>query len=1437
MADINGDGKPDLAVANGNYSSTTVSVLLGGGAVVIDLSVTATSVATTEGAAFSGRVATFSDGSNTDPIGNFTATIHWGDSTSDTAGTVSQPGGIGTAYVVAASGTPHTYAEEGPYTFSVTITDTDETSNTASNTGTATVADAALTGSSAATAGGTEGILNSSVLSGATFTDANPGDHSAEMSATINWKDTQTSIGTVSYLDGVYTVHGAHTYAEEGSFGFSIDVVDAGGSGTTITGTATVADAALTAGTLTPPAATEGARFNDVVVFHFTDADPGGAVGDYLATVNTGDVTLNNVFNPTQVAIVANGEGGFDVLLSYNYLEELTGATFSVTVTDNAATTSQSIDTFSVADAALTAKFQHAAGHRRGAVHQQGVHVQRCRYGRRGQRFHSGGGPGRRQHRDPDQHGERRRPDRGWQGRHVRRLRDTHLPGRADGPDVQRHCHRPFQPDERSTSTFSVADAALTGGTQAAAGGTENATNSSVLSAATFTDANPGDNHAEMTATINWGDDGDTSPGTVSFAGGVYTVNGTHTYAEEGSHGLSISVVDNGGSVATISGTATVADAALTANSFTPPVAIEGAPVDGTVFNFSDADPNGTVSDYTAVVVLGDGTTVTLTSVPSSDGQIVANGVTFDVQLSHTYLEELTGQTFRVTVTDNASQAGAATTTFSVADAASTMDSFTPPAATEGIPIGGGPRGFFFLPFRHGVPLHRCRPQRHGHRLHGDGVLPGDGIVLTSTAQSEQRQIVANGRGFDVNADVHLPGGDDGRHVQRHGHRPRHHHASTSTFSVADAPLTTNSFTPPVATEGAPFSGTVLNFSDADPNGTASDYTAVVDLGDGNTVILTSNFTADGQIVPHVGGTFDVRVTHTYLEEALGQTFSVTVTDHASQTSASTNFLNVADAALAADSLTPPVASEGTPFSGTVFNFSDADPYGTASDYTAVVVLGDGSTVTLTSTVTANGQIVAHAGGTFDVNLTHTYLEEITGQTFSVTVTDNQSQASGSTSLFSVADAALTAGVFTPPVATEGAAFSGTVFNFREADPNGTASDYTAVVVLGDGSTVTLTSTFSADGQIVAHAGGTFDVNLTHTYLEELTGKSFSVTVTDNQSQTSASTNTFSVADAALTTNSFTPPLAIEGIPFADMVVLNFSDADPNGTASDYTAVVVVGDGDTVTLTSTPDADGQIVAHAGGTFDVQLTHTYLEEMTGRPFSVTVTDNLSQTSARTSAFRVADAALTTNTFTPPVVTESAAFSGTVLNFSDADPNGTLSDYTATVVLGDGNTVILTNNFSADGQIVPHVGGTFDVRVTHTYLEEVTGQAFSVSVTDHNATTARSLDTFSVADAALASNPSNLTPPAATEGVAFSNVVVFHFTDADPSGTATDYVATVNTGNATLTSTLNPDNVTIVANNGGFDVQLSYAYSEEMTNATFGVSVADHNATTSPKHQHL
>jgi hypothetical protein len=59
---------------------------------------------------FHGPVASFSDGNPTAPPSDFTATIDWGDGTPLTAGTVSQPGGVGTAFIVSGA---HTYADSG----------------------------------------------------------------------------------------------------------------------------------------------------------------------------------------------------------------------------------------------------------------------------------------------------------------------------------------------------------------------------------------------------------------------------------------------------------------------------------------------------------------------------------------------------------------------------------------------------------------------------------------------------------------------------------------------------------------------------------------------------------------------------------------------------------------------------------------------------------------------------------------------------------------------------------------------------------------------------------------------------------------------------------------------------------------------------------------------------------------------------------------------------------------------------------------------------------------------------------------------------------------------------------------------------------------------------------------------------------------------------
>jgi hypothetical protein len=72
-----------------------------------------------------------------------------------------------------------------------------------------------------------------------------------------------------------------------------------------------------------------------------------------------------------------------------------------------------------------------------------------------------------------------------------------------------------------------------------------------------------------------------------------------------------------------------------------------------------------------------------------------------------------------------------------------------------------------------------------------------------------------------------------------------------------------------------------------------------------------------------------------------------------------------------------------------------------------------------------NVQVVASAGGGFDVLLSYTYAEEFSGKSFGVSVSDTGGASTGvSASPFGVADAALTAGALTPPSATEGQALS-----------------------------------------------------------------------------------------------------------------------------------------------------------------------------------------------------------------------------------------------------------------------------------------------------------------------------------------------------------------------------------------------------------------------------
>src|SRR5205814_1778023 len=78
----------------------------------------------TEGTAFSGQVATFTDANSKAPLSDFpsgpnNSLIDWGDG-STSAGIVTQAGGPGTAFLISSN---HTYAEDGSYTVKVTVTD------------------------------------------------------------------------------------------------------------------------------------------------------------------------------------------------------------------------------------------------------------------------------------------------------------------------------------------------------------------------------------------------------------------------------------------------------------------------------------------------------------------------------------------------------------------------------------------------------------------------------------------------------------------------------------------------------------------------------------------------------------------------------------------------------------------------------------------------------------------------------------------------------------------------------------------------------------------------------------------------------------------------------------------------------------------------------------------------------------------------------------------------------------------------------------------------------------------------------------------------------------------------------------------------------------------------------------------------------------------
>jgi hypothetical protein len=586
-------------------------------------------------------VATFTGPSSSTGV---MAVINWGDGTTST-GSITGPDQNG---VFTVSGS-HSYVEEGdpahggPFVITVTIT---------SGTSTATVTD--TTNIAEAPIVATGGFLINAVetqsftATVATFTDTGgPENATLDYSATIDWGDGTTSIGTISGPDqnGVFTVTGTHAYADldQNQSGFA-DIFPITVTITHETVSATAVSTALVAEEPEPPpvlvggftiSAVEGQTFTAAVATFTNGNEP---ATQFTATINWGDGTTS------QGTIVGPDQNGvFTIIGSHAYAEESNdvhgGNPFIISVTLTNETSTTVFDQAFVAEAPIIA----TGGNTISAVEGQTFAATVAT-------FTDTGGPENATLdytasidwgdgttstgtiSGPDQNG-------------VFTVTGTHAYAEESdvfhgGPPTITVTITHETVSAVVTDTANVAEAPIS----ASGGLTVSAVEGQAFTAtvATFTDTGGPENATlDYTASIDWGD-GTTSTGTISGPdqNGVFTVTGTHAYAEESDvfHGgpptITVTITHETVS-AVVTDTANVAEAPLSVTPGPTVFATAGQDVTAAVATFVDTGvPEDPTLDYTATIDWGDGTTTTgIISGPDQNGVFTVTG-------DHTYTSD-----------------------------------------------------------------------------------------------------------------------------------------------------------------------------------------------------------------------------------------------------------------------------------------------------------------------------------------------------------------------------------------------------------------------------------------------------------------------------------------------------------------------------------------------------------------------------------------------------------------------------------------------------------------------------------------------------------------------------------------------------------------------------------------------------------------------------
>ena len=1442
--------KPIAVTISGAYG--TVASTSFNASVAIDPTITANSIAPTEGASFSGTVAHFTDASNTATTSDFTAAIAWGDGSTNT-GTITAANGGG--FDVAGS---HTYAEEGSQNFTVTITNSHATGGTANASSTATIADAALHSTGVAITA-TEGTALTSVTV-ASFTDDDPAGTATDYTATIHWGDNITSAGTIAANgSGGFNVTGTHTYLHAGDHAVSVNIADTGGSATSTLSNATVNNDTVTAsaGSFT---STEGSSTSQTIAT-FTDANTSASPGDFGVTVTWGDGSTSST--ATNAVVISGSNGNYSISGTHQY-DHAGTAPISVAINgayNQVASTSLTATIHNAVLSHVDATFTATEG-----ISFSGVigHFSDANAAAVAADFSASinWGDGTTTNTVP--------ADITSDGSGGFYVHGTHTYAEEGAASVATTITGSGGGTTVSTYTSTAADAALT-----ATGSNITAIEGTGFTGrlvANFTDADPNGVIGDYTAGINWGD-GHSTVGTVTADGhGGWNVSGDYLYVVAGNYVVTMTVNDIGGATQQATSVSAVAHGTISASGVNV-TAVEGIALPGTtlVAHFTDTNLSAVAGNFTATIDWGDG------SSPSSS-TITANGGGFDVSGGHTYnhagtnviLVSISGvgdtktagatatvNNNTITITGKLNNAVEGTAfvgnvvSFTDANGAAVKADFTamidwndgtaPTTGTINDKSGGG----FNIAGTHAYTIPASYAPtvtltgNTGQTFTGAGVLgvadatlnpasvtihATEGASFSGTVGTFQDQnhgsvtgdfgasinwgdgqtdtgtITSTGNGAFTISGGHIWASAGSRNVVVTVNDNGGASASiSSTAIVGDATLTATG-QPVAAIEGTPLTGTlVTTFGDANPLAVATDFTATITWGD-NTA------TSAGTITKNVNtGLFEVKGDHTYTH-AGAKTASVVINDIGGATTGSSSAVTIANAALAISAGTV-TGVEGQQIVANVASFTDANASAVATDFTAIINWGDNAT---SVAAISNG-----ANGGFDVLGGHVYFHAGT-HTVTVTVTGNGGGTVNTTVNALVSNAAL-AGTGKTATTVENQSLNAAVLaNFTDANTHATAADFTATINWNDGTAV------DSNTAVTTNVNGGFDVAGTHTYLHS-GDKAPVITLHGIGGGSATATATVHVTNDTLAAVGIENLTVTEGVPFSNAPVAHFTDANPNAAAGDFTATIDWGDFLSI------DTHTHVVANVNGGFDVLGDRTYAHAG-NRPVTTTITGNGGGTVTGIGNVHVLNAALasTGNTLN---ATEGTALGSTVIaHFTDANPSAIAGDFSATIYwnavanlrstpqpsVGVG---IGSNNSPT---IAANPNGGFDVMVDHTF-NHAGDQTYSVTIRGGGGGVTTPTGTVHVANAAI-------TPSAdafiVTEGVAFGEQVVGHFTDANPNASAADFNATVFWGDSSEADA----NTTIVANdNGGFDVLAGHTYAHA-GDKTLGIQITGAGGTT-------